>query len=107
MLYEVITKLNLTVERVYRKTWEQAKDEVTKYETTGMLYTPLVSLHTEYDHVSLFSQQALYTEKVIAAGASQFFVPYPVLGRYGHCNFTIDEINQAIVELVNALMPPV
>lgn len=94
-------KLNLTVERVYRKTWEQANEEVGKYETTGILLTPLVSLHTQYDPISLIEQQALYALKV---GDNPTFYPVPVLDRYGHCNFTIDEINQAIVQLLNTFM---
>jgi len=94
-------KLNLTVERVFRKTWEQAQEEVAKYETTGILLTPLVSLHTQYDHVSLIEQQAMYALKV---GENPLFNAFPIEGRYGHCNFTIAEINEAIVQLINSLM---
>lgn len=93
-------KLNLTVERVYRQSWEQAKEEMEKYETTGLLYTPLLSMHTEFDHVSLFSHQGEYAAKV---GANPLFIPVPVWGRYGHCMFTISEINGAIGTLLSGM----
>lgn len=96
-------KLNLTVERVYRKTWEQAVENVKDYETTGIFLTPLLSMHTQYDHVSLFSQQLAYIQKVESYGNPQLFVPIPVLDRYGHCNFTLEEVNQAIGLLLSKL----
>jgi len=93
-------KLNLTIERVYRQTWEQAKEEINRYETTGLLYTPLLSMHTEFDHVALFSHQAEYAEKV---GANPLFIPVPVWGRYGHCTFTVSEISEAIGTLLSGM----
>lgn len=94
------SKLNLTVERVCRPNWAQAKEEAESYETTGLLYTPLLSMHTEFDHVSLFCHQGDYATKV---GANPLFIPVPVLGRYGHCNFTINEIQEAIGTLLSGM----
>ncbi|WP_430973315.1 hypothetical protein [Sunxiuqinia rutila] len=93
-------KLNLTVDRICRPNWERAKEEIANYETTGLLYTPLLSMHTEFDHVSLFSHQGEYATKV---GANPLFIPVPVLDRYGHCNFTVSEIHEAIGTLLSGM----
>lgn len=93
-------KLNLTVERIKRSDWEQAAQNVADfYETTGNLLTPLITLHNVNDHVSLFENQTLYAEKALATG---LFFPRVSDQQYGHCNFTIFEI-QAVI---NALLQP-
>lgn len=87
-------KLNLTVERIKRSDWEQAAQNVADfYETTGFFTIPLVTLHNEFDHVSLYENQNLYAEKVSIPG---LFFPIKSSQEYGHCNFTTSEILAAI-----------
>jgi hypothetical protein len=98
-------KLNLTVERIKRAEWAQSAQNVADfYETKGTLLTPLVTMHTEFDHVSLFWHQPYYANKVGAIWPDSFLFPIKINGRYGHCNFTKDEILGAINGLVLILL---
>ncbi|WP_163709390.1 alpha/beta hydrolase [Mangrovibacterium lignilyticum] len=98
-------KLNLTVERVFRKTYDMAMANVNNYETTGFLTTPLLTMHTEFDHVSTYQHQIDYALKVQANSPfPELLVQFPVLGRYGHCAFTQEEVKQAL-DLLLAGMP--
>lgn len=94
-------KLNLTVERIKRSEWETSSQNVANfYETTGNLLTPLVNMHTEFDHVALYWHQTYYAAKVGGVWPSSFLYPIKINQRYGHCNFNKDEILGAI----NALL---
>ena len=98
-------KLNLTVERIKRSEWETSAQNVADfYETSGTLLTPLVTMHTEFDHVSLFWHQTYYAAKVGAIWPSSFLYPIKIEQRYGHCNFTKDEILGAIDGLILLLL---
>ncbi len=109
-------KLNLTVERIYDKDWPTAAQNVAAYyETSGMLQTPLITMHNLSDHVSLYYHQLLYGEKVSAFGMTfpgghypvpPFFDPVygvlihiPATNQYGHCNFLPQEIIAALGSL--------
>lgn len=62
------------------------------YETSGHLQRPLITMHTTRDQQVPFAHQHIYTWKTLAAGTwwkHHFNVP---LERYGHCNFTPDEV---------------
>ncbi len=61
------------------------------YQTSGRLKTPLVTLHTTGDPIVLFEQSTLYSQKVLANKKGAAYLNIPV-ERYGHCNFTIDEV---------------
>ena len=61
------------------------------YEPTGQLQRPMLTLHTLVDPVNPYFHEGLYAKKVSDAGASDFLVQQSV-NRYGHCNFTADEI---------------
>jgi len=98
-------KLNLTVERVYRNSYDMAMTNLVNYETTGFLTTRLLSMHTEFDHVSKFQNQIDYAIKVQSnSPLPELLIQIPVLGRYGHCIFTADEVKQALDLLLAA--PP-
>jgi pimeloyl-ACP methyl ester carboxylesterase len=71
----------------------------TFYETTGQLHRPLVTLHTTLDPVVPFRHELIYTGKVLLAGRSHNLITLPV-PRYGHCNFTIDEVLGAFALLL-------
>ena len=69
------------------------------YEPSGNLHTPLVTLHTTLDAVVPFQQEVNYSNLVAQKGNSAFLSVVPV-PRYGHCNFTSQEIFQAITLMV-------
>ncbi len=100
-------KLNLTVERIMRHDWQRAAEKVTTcFETSGVLMTPLITMHTEFDHVSFFEHQVLYQGKVSANSPyPEILTQIPVMGRYGHCTFTASELGDVLSELMNMLYP--
>ena len=59
----------------------------------------LVTLHTTLDAVVPFQQEMNYSNLVAQKGNSAFLSVVPV-PRYGHCNFTSQEIFQAITLMV-------
>jgi pimeloyl-ACP methyl ester carboxylesterase len=69
------------------------------YQTTGALQRPLVTLHTTLDPVVPFQHEVIYSGLAAQAGSSSFLTVLPVT-RYGHCNFTIQEIGGAFAQLV-------
>jgi pimeloyl-ACP methyl ester carboxylesterase len=85
-------KLNLSVKRVSADPVARAALE--KYETNGNLSIPLVTLHTTRDEVIPFWHELLYLPKVDLADRGRF-LPIPV-ARYGHCNFTVNEVVAAL-----------
>ncbi len=78
---------------------------VAAYETDGVLTRPLVTMHTIYDAVVPFWHDPLYRVKVIQADnlAQHDRI---VITRYGHCNFTVQEIQQAVTLLANRIANP-
>ena len=74
-----------------------------KYETTGNLMRPMVTIHTTGDPIVPVWHQGLYTGKV--PGVFPYFPYVPItVDRYGHCNFTLDEIQGAFGQLVGMVM---
>jgi hypothetical protein len=81
-------RLNLRVQRFAAS--PVAVANMAAYETTGRLMRPLITLHTQRDETVPFWHEPLYLAKVVLAGHSGL-LPLPV-ARYGHCNFTTDEV---------------
>lgn len=101
-------KLNLTVERIMRHDWQNAAEKVAAcFETTGALMTPLITMHTEFDHISFFEHQALYHSKVSTNSPyyPEILTQIPVLNRYGHCTFTASELGGVLSDLMDMLYP--
>jgi pimeloyl-ACP methyl ester carboxylesterase len=74
-----------------------------RYETTGRLQRPVVTLHTTGDEIVPYSQASLYREKVTAQGRVALYDHFRV-ERYGHCNVEPAELMSAfdrLVELVD------
>lgn len=65
------------------------------YRTSGKLSIPLVTLHTTADDVIPIWQELLYLLKFDPSARGRF-IPIPV-NRYGHCNFTTQELLGAFV----------
>jgi hypothetical protein len=64
----------------------------TSYRTTGVLERPLITLHTLLDQQVPYVHQQLYSRKTRASG-SLLTRHLPIsIDRFGHCNFTPDEV---------------
>jgi pimeloyl-ACP methyl ester carboxylesterase len=69
-----------------------------RFETSGDLDVPIVTLHTTGDPFVPFNQSSLYAAKVAAAGASARLTGIPV-ERHGHCAFEAAELLGAFATL--------
>jgi len=68
------------------------------YQTSGNPIRPLVTLHTTRDPVVPYWHERQYRAKVLANGG---LLPTGfTVRRYGHCNFTAEELVQAFATLV-------
>lgn len=72
---------------------------VNNYDTRGRLSRPLVTLHTLRDQQVPVWHEALYIAKALFSGSFRRLLAIPV-DRYGHCNFTRDEVLTAFGALV-------
>lgn len=79
-------------------------DEIEKYyDTTGVLTSPLVTLHTTGDFLVPYDTVALFRVKTMVADNVSMHKHFRV-ERYGHCSFEMLEILEAfsaLVEMVN------
>jgi len=69
------------------------------YQPIGNLHAPLVTLHNTLDPVVPFQHEVNYSNLVAQKGKSTFLSILPV-PRYGHCNFTSQEVFQAFALMV-------
>jgi len=78
------------------------------YETSGRPGVPLVTRHTVLDPIVPYWHDTLYRAKVVARGMMARHDNLPPAGRYGHCNFTTAELQQAlfVLQLRVANPPP-
>jgi pimeloyl-ACP methyl ester carboxylesterase len=81
--------LNAGVPRVTAS--PQALTEMRRYNTSGRLSRPLMTMHTTRDQLVPYWQETLYTVKNLPSQSyGRFRLNFPV-ERYGHCNFTVIE----------------
>jgi pimeloyl-ACP methyl ester carboxylesterase len=85
--------LNRGVERI-RGNGDAERYAQEFYQTTGKLNRPLVTLHTTLDPSVPFKHELIYSGLVTTQRKNQFLIVLPVQ-RYGHCNFTSNEILSA------------
>lgn len=90
--------LNRGVERV-RSDWEARHYIRRFYQMTGDLRRPFIALHTLRDPIVLFRHELLYLSLVIVSGHPENLTILPV-DRYGHCNFTVEEVLGAFALLL-------
>jgi hypothetical protein len=69
------------------------------YQPIGNLHAPLVTLHTTLDEVVPFQHEVSYSNLVAQKHKSALLSILPV-ARYGHCNFTAQEVFQAFTLMV-------
>jgi len=70
-----------------------------QYQTTGRLKSPLVTLHNVGDPVVPYRHEVLYAQKIEASGSTALYY-HIAAPSYGHCNFTQDQIMEALGWLV-------
>ncbi|HZA57414.1 MAG TPA: hypothetical protein VE616_24435 [Candidatus Udaeobacter sp.] len=86
-------KLNAEVERV--ESDGRARAYARRfYQPNGALHAPLVTLHNTLDPVVPFQHEVTYSNLVAQRRKSAFLNILPV-ARYGHCNFTTQEVVEA------------
>lgn len=91
-------QLNRGVRRVSAE--QAALSEIEEnYQTTGRLASHVVTLHTTGDPIVPYWHELRYIAKTQASRSIPFLVPIPVV-RYGHCNFTAQEVLTAFGVLV-------
>jgi len=81
-------RLNRYVDRIYVDSYNTGKSAVQKYQTSGHLDVPFVTIHTTGDHVTPFFHNPAYRLKALFGGSSLLHTGIPV-DNYGHC--TIEE----------------
>ena len=74
-----------------------------KYETSGRLTAPLVTLFNTFDPIVPAWHEEVYRTKVQAAGAEDFLVAQIPVQRFGHCEFTRTEVLLAFGALIQAV----
>jgi pimeloyl-ACP methyl ester carboxylesterase len=90
--------LNAEVERV--KSDGRARAYARRfYQPKGNLHGPLVTLHTTFDEVIPFQHEGSYSNLVAQKDKSALLSVLQV-SRYGHCNFTEQEVVQAFQLMV-------
>lgn len=90
--------LNAHVERVQSD--QGAVDYLLQfYQTTGLLQRPFITLHTTLDELVPFEHEKIYSKMVSNAGQKRFLTVLSAR-RYGHCNFTLQEMLKAFALLV-------
>lgn len=75
-----------------------------RFETSGALTRPLVTLHTSGDPIVPLEQHSLYAAKVSQAGAASH-LSQNAIERYGHCSFQAAELLGAFSTLISMLPP--
>ncbi|UCE19097.1 MAG: alpha/beta hydrolase [Gemmatimonadota bacterium] len=79
---------------------QTALDEIeARYQTSGFLDIPLVTLHTTKDEIVPYWHEPRYSWKVFGSGSSSLHTNMSVY-RYGHCNFEVEEVLAAFAVLV-------
>lgn len=90
--------LNRNVERV-RSDPSAVRYLAQHYQPNARLQRPLVALHTTQDPIVPFAHELLYSVRAFMEGTSPLFTVLSV-PRYGHCNFTSQELLGAFSLLV-------
>jgi hypothetical protein len=77
----------------------EALNAIQAYQTTGVLHSQLVTLHTTGDPIVPYWHIPLYRAKVLKNWTDWNYSNIPIL-RYGHCNFEVSEVLAGFALLV-------
>lgn len=91
------TALNAAVQR-FHATGDAIQNLQAYYQTSGRPLAPLITLHTTLDQVVPYWHEVLYRSKVAAQGRTLWHRNIAA-ARYGHCNCTLGEVQQALVAM--------
>ena len=80
--------LNVRIPRF--KAEPRARAAMERYQTSGAVTIPFVTLHTTADEIVPFWHELAYATKVKTSGRG-VWTPLPVF-RYGHCNFNVIDV---------------
>jgi hypothetical protein len=72
----------------------------TLYRTSGVLTRPLVTLHTLRDQQVPFAHEQVYALKTAVSGALLTRHAPLAVDRFGHCNFTPQEMIAALITMM-------
>ncbi len=98
------TRLNATIQRFSAD--PAAFSEIqTYYQTSGRLTNPLVTIHNSLDPIVPYAHEFRYREKVIAVGRTPRHDNISVTS-YGHCNFTLNDLQGALGLLLSRVANP-
>lgn len=81
-----------------------ARAALARFETSGRITRPVVTLHTTGDPIVPVAHQGLYTAKVEAEGAGAL-LEEDAVDRYGHCTFEQGELIAAFNTLAGTATP--
>ena len=94
---EVLAMLNAAAQRYERTPHAEGVVE-RHYEPSGRLAIPMISMHDRWDPTVPLFHEDLYAAKVNAAGRGHF-LERRVVDRYGHADFSADEVADALTDL--------
>ena len=72
--------------------------DIARYETTGRIERPTVTLHTTGDQIVPYFNEYFYALKAFGEGDLAQLTPFSA-ARYGHCQFTLPEVLTAFAVL--------
>ena len=81
-----------------------ARAALERFETSGQITRPVVTLHTTGDPIVPVAHQGIYASKVADAGAGSL-LDESTVERYGHCTFELGELVSAFSTLVDRATP--
>jgi len=93
-------QLNRSVQRIKTEDFEQAKNKLGYYETTGTIEDPLITIHTTGDPLVLYWHQTIFRSKIFKNRATGHH-SHMAIARYGHCKLEEYEILAGLAALVN------
>jgi hypothetical protein len=84
-------RLNRKIKR-YKADYKALHTIQKEFETSGELSHPIVTMHTSGDQIIPYWQEPIYTLKTFKEGSALLHNNIPIIGRYGHCNLTLNEL---------------
>ncbi len=87
--------LNNEIQRIHECSYSTAQQSVEKYETSGDIQVPFVTIHTTGDHVTPFWHDEEYRTKILANNSGLLHTSLPVVN-YGHCTVEESDVMQGL-----------